>query len=154
MACSSWLSQSAFLYNPGPPAMYYTTHKGLGLPTLITNQEIALQICPQANHMEAFSQLSFPLPRYVSRLSQFDIKLTQDRVSSVRSTHPWNIPDDLIQKFFSIIQCLSAGVVPFSLVLRKFKFNEALAVYFGGIFHPFLFVGQQVSQLQARAERC
>lgn len=38
-----------------------TTRRGLGIPALISNQENALQVCPQGSLMEAISQLRFPL---------------------------------------------------------------------------------------------
>lgn len=60
MVCSLWLSQSAFLENPEPPAWDGgTTLSGLDSSTSIINQEDAPQTCPQPNLMEGLSQFLF-----------------------------------------------------------------------------------------------
>ena len=52
LACSSWLSQPAFLHNPEPPAQGGTTQSGLGFVISIFNQENTLQTCLRANGMK------------------------------------------------------------------------------------------------------
>lgn len=67
----------AFLHNPGPLAEgWHCSESGLDLPTSTINQGNALQTCPQANLMKAFSQLGV-LFRADSSLGQVDNKQTK-----------------------------------------------------------------------------
>lgn len=59
MACSSWVPQNAFLYNPGPPDQEWPHPQWAGSSTSITNQD-ALQTCLQTNMMKPFLQLWVP----------------------------------------------------------------------------------------------
>lgn len=49
LTCSSGLIQPAFLQLPEPSAQRWHRPSELGLPTPITNQENALQACPEAH---------------------------------------------------------------------------------------------------------
>lgn len=73
----SWLPQPACLYKSDPPA-----HGRLVLSILISNQENAPQIRPQANLMEA---LFFSLESPSSQMILVCIKLTKKNLSNTLS---------------------------------------------------------------------
>ena len=62
LACFSWLAQPDYSTLDHQPRGAIIHHE-LVPPTSVMNQENAPQACPQANLVEAFSQLSFPLPK-------------------------------------------------------------------------------------------
>lgn len=52
-----------------------SAHSGRGLPPTTSNQENALQTLPQANLMEAISQLKLPSPSLSKFVSGWQVKL-------------------------------------------------------------------------------
>lgn len=75
----SCLAQSAFLYNPGPPAWGGATHNRLRPPHHpLIKKMLHWDAFRQASLMKAFSQLKFPLSRCPD-LCQVNIKTSQRR---------------------------------------------------------------------------
>lgn len=62
LVCQDFLNQLSYT-TQAHPLRYGTTHRRLGSPTLVVNQENDPRTCPQANQMEKLSQKRVSLSR-------------------------------------------------------------------------------------------